>query len=156
MRRKDREITDIGRMLAVIDECEVCHLGFVDGESAYIVPMSFGYSSCDGKVTLYFHSARDGRKAELIKQCPKISFEMETGCKVSTGSNVCSYSMKYKSVMGTGHVTIVENVSEKIEALNAIMKHTTGKTDCEYPDGMLNSVFVFMVDADEITCKVND
>ncbi len=30
MRRKDREITNIGEILDIIDKCEVCRLGLIE------------------------------------------------------------------------------------------------------------------------------
>ena len=34
MRRADREVTDYGRMLDILQQCDCCRLGFVDGEGA--------------------------------------------------------------------------------------------------------------------------
>ena len=44
MRRSDREIRDITEILAVIDRCKVCRLGFQDTNGVYIIPLNFGYS----------------------------------------------------------------------------------------------------------------
>ena len=43
MRRKDREITDPGKIREIIAACDCCRLGFCDGGRAYIVPLDFGF-----------------------------------------------------------------------------------------------------------------
>ena len=60
MRRKDREITEWNELLEVVQLCDVCRLAINDGEYPYILPLNFGYDAENGKITLYFHSARDG------------------------------------------------------------------------------------------------
>ena len=57
MRRIDREITDIKDIEGILDRGFVCHLGLVDGERAYIVPMNYAYE----KMAIYLHCAGDGK-----------------------------------------------------------------------------------------------
>lgn len=68
MRRQDREVTDSARIREIISSCSVCRLGFCDGDEVYIVPLNFGYEEVDGKYVFYFHGAKAGRKAELIRR----------------------------------------------------------------------------------------
>ena len=62
MRRKDREISDYSEIIRIIESCSVCRLGLMDENEAYIVPMNFGYIVENKDLTLYFHSAKEGRK----------------------------------------------------------------------------------------------
>ncbi len=79
MRRKDREIKERAEIIEVIRRCDICRLGLVDGDYAYILPLNFGMDADEeGKVTLYFHSALEGHKTELLKEGLKASFEMDT------------------------------------------------------------------------------
>ena len=64
IRRKDKEITDSREIEAVIEKATVCRLGLVDRGEPYIVPVNFGYE----RNAIYFHSALEGRKVELIKR----------------------------------------------------------------------------------------
>ena len=78
MRRKDREVIDFEEVTAVINACECCRLGFVDGNEAYIVPLNFGFEIKNEKFILYFHCAKEGRKIDLIPKQETVSFEMDT------------------------------------------------------------------------------
>ena len=62
MRRQDREISDFSEIIRIIESCDCCRLGFVDNREAYIVPLNFGYEIKGSDLTLYFHSAKEGRK----------------------------------------------------------------------------------------------
>lgn len=62
MRRKDRELTELGEILQVVERCKVCRLAMADAAGLYLVPMNFGYAYVEGRLELYFHSAREGRK----------------------------------------------------------------------------------------------
>jgi len=42
MRRADREVKDEKRIDEIIRACDCCRLGFIDGDSVYIVPLNFG------------------------------------------------------------------------------------------------------------------
>ena len=75
MRRKEREVTDYNKMIEILKSCDCCRIGLVDDKGAYIVPMNFGYEDNNGKLTLYFHGATEGKKIDLINNQPEISFE---------------------------------------------------------------------------------
>ena len=53
MRRKDREITDIDKIEAIIASARYMHLGMFDDEFPYIVPLHYGYQMEKGKLTFY-------------------------------------------------------------------------------------------------------
>ena len=57
MRRQDREITEFGKLMEIINRCDVCRLALNDDGYPYILPLNFGTEVHDGKLTLYFHSA---------------------------------------------------------------------------------------------------
>ena len=67
MRRKDREITDDYQIDTIITSCNCCRLGFYDQDNVYIVPLSFGYEKKAGTRIFYFHSAKQGKKIQLMK-----------------------------------------------------------------------------------------
>lgn len=107
MRRKDREITDYTQMLEMLDGCDCCRLGLIDNGAAYIVPLNFGYANQDGKLTLYFHSALEGKKIDLMKQQSVVSFEMDQKHALMEGAIACDYSYHYECVMGQGKIHIL-------------------------------------------------
>ena len=66
MRKANREVKDIEKIVEVMKKCEVCRIALNDEEYPYILPLSFGMDCIDGKVTLYFHSALEGTKLNHI------------------------------------------------------------------------------------------
>ena len=64
VRRKDKEIKDKEVIESIIKRATVCRIALSENNVPYIVPLSFGYKdNC-----LYFHSAPEGRKIDIIKQ----------------------------------------------------------------------------------------
>lgn len=153
MRRKDREVTDSEKIREIISRCHCCRLGLVDRGRAYIVPLNFGFTEEAGRYIFYFHGAGSGRKIDLMKKDPAVGFEMDTNYKLNEDETACGYSARFQSVIGSGKVTFIEDVSEKKNALNAIMGHNTGKWDWKFPEKALNATCVFRLEVEELTCK---
>lgn len=153
MRRTDREITATEEILAIIDRCKVCRLGLVDADQPYVVPLNYGYSHNGGALTLYFHSAREGRKIDIISRNNKACFEIDCDHRLVEGERACDYGFIYSSVIGFGTVEFIENNDEKIIALNYLMKHQTGM-DIHHDFGdMLARVAVYKLSVSEFTGK---
>lgn len=153
MRRKEREITDYNTMLEIVRKCDCLRLGFVDGDDAYIVPLNYGYEHNDGKLVIYCHGAKEGRKAELIKRNGRASFEMDTKHELVTGNIACDYSYMYQSVIGKGSIEFIENYEEKEHALQIIMSHYSDKKDWQFSEARINAVAVIRLNVSEWTAK---
>lgn len=152
MRRKDREVTDKSEIVQIIKDSHCCRIGFCDDGHVYIVPLSFGEVIKDDSVILYFHSAKDGRKIDLIQRNPHVGFEMDTNYQIKEANVACDFSAKYQSIIGEGKVKIVEVYDEKIIGLDAIMKHSTEKT-WSYKEEMVDEVCIFKLMVETISCK---
>ncbi len=153
MRRKDREVVDTEKIEGVVSECEIIRLGFIDKDEVYIVPMNFGYINDNREYTFFFHSAREGRKINLIKQGKKVGFEMETNYKVHSADTACKFSSSFKSVIGTGTVEIIEDSDEKKYALNRIMLHNSGESNWDFEEKALAKVLTFKLKVINMSCK---
>lgn len=152
MTRREREVTDINKILEILDKAKVVHLGLVDGDEAYVVPMNYGYTYENDKLTLYLHGARRGRKIDLMKQNPKVFFEMDCDIVPFEGEVACKYGITYSSIMGKGRAEILENPGEKMQALTYLMKTQTGK-DFEFNEKLVSVVAVIRIDVTEFTAK---
>lgn len=153
MRRKDREIKEHNEIVEVIRNCDICRLGLVDGEYAYILPLNFGMEQDEeGKVTLYFHSALEGRKTELLKEGLKASFEMDTKHEIEydEGRGYCTYY--FESVMGRGTVHIL-NDDEKFEALKKLMDHYHPGANTYFNTAAIPRTLVYALEVEEMTGK---
>ena len=122
MRRKDREITDFDEMMKIIAKCDTCRLALFDDEFPYIVPLNFGTNVEEGQLYLYFHSAKEGTKLDLIRKNNKVTFEMDCEHNIIMYDERMSCTMGYESVIGHGIVEFVED-ENKINALKILMRH---------------------------------
>lgn len=156
MRRKDREVSDINKILEILDRCSVCRLGLYDKREneVYMVPLNFAYTLENRELTLYFHSARTGRKLDLLKENLSASFEMDCDHQLATHRLPCEYSYRYACLMGKGSVSFLTDASEKASILSLLMKKQSGK-DFEISEKAAGSVAVFSLKADWFSCKIN-
>lgn len=119
MRRKDREITDINLIYDILRRCDTITLGMNGGIAPYVIPMTFACSLENGRITVYFHSARGGRKWEILNQDPNVCVEAHLYYKtVQVGSGITA---KYESVIGTGIAEKVEDKADKVAAFKLML-----------------------------------
>ena len=155
MRRKDREIVNKAEIIEIIDKCEVCRLGLSDNKIPYVVPMNYGYKYQDGKLTLYFHGAREGKKLDIIAKNSKACFEVDCSHELVVGEEAWDYTMKYESVIGYGEIYICTDKSEVTEGLQLLMKQVVKDKEFIFPDKVVNSVTVLKLEVTEFTGKRN-
>ena len=153
MRRKDREVTDTGTILHIADQAGILRLSLFDDEYPYIVPLHYGYSFENGQLFFYMHSAKEGRKLELIKANPRVCIELDCDTKlISGGENPCEYGSSYASIIGRGTAEIVSDEEEKIKGLTLLMQNQTGRY-FEIDSKMAASVDIIKVTVTEYTAK---
>ena len=150
MRRTERDITDLNKIKEIIENNQCCRLGFIDHGSVYIVPLNYGYIYND-KHIFYFHGAKVGKKIDLIKQNNHVGFEIDNNQLVE-GKTSCQYSMKYQSIIGNGHIELIENNEEKKLGLQLIMKNVAHQ-NVTFNDQMVSSVAVMKLTVDTLSCK---
>ena len=153
MRRSDREIKDVPDIIGVIKKCDVCRLGLCDGDMPYVVPLNFGYEYKDSKLTLFFHSAAEGQKHDIIRRNPKAFFEMDCSHKLIEAEEAAKYTMEFESVMGCGIISYCTEKAEKIHALERLMNQYAGDKTFDYPDRVVDSVTMLRLDVSEFTGK---
>ena len=150
--RREREVTDMNAILEILDKSEIVHIAMIDGDEPYLVPMNYGYTMEDGKLTVYLHGALWGRKLDIIRVNPKVFFSLECDVVPFDGDIACRYGTTYASVMGSGIAEIVTDVEEKKKGLSVLMKTQTGK-DFTFEDKMVSIVSVIKIDVAEYTAK---
>lgn len=155
MRRKDREITENDRIDEIIRSCSVLHIGFYDGKEVYIVPLSFGFINKENRRIFYFHSAKSGRKVDLIRKNPNVGFELDSGYKILASDTACGFLAAYRSVIGTGIITEITDKEAKKSALENIMFAATSKHGWDFNEKSLDNAAVFMLEVTHISCKEN-
>ena len=152
MTKRERQVTDPQQIKEILDTAQVVHLGLCVDNEPYVVPMNYGYTMEEGKLTLYLHSAVRGKKLDMIRSNSRVFFEMDCDRKPFEGNLPCQYGLSYSSLMGRGTATIVEDVEEKKKAMSILMKTQTDK-DFSFEDRLVSIVTVIRIDAAEYTAK---
>ena len=102
------------------EECELilghCTSGVLalagDGGYPYAVPLSYVY--VDGAII--FHSAVEGHKVDAIKRDSRCSFCVIEQDEIKP-TELTTY---FRSVIAFGHISILENTDEKVQALRLL------------------------------------
>jgi len=148
LRRKEKEITDKSEIESIIRKSLVCRLGLADNGTPYIVPLCFGYKDN----SLYFHSAKEGRKIEILRRNNEVCFEFDIDSEIKSGKGACAWGMKYRSVIGYGTATLIEDPEEKRKALDVIMaQYADGAF--EYSEKVFGKALVIKVEIESMTGK---
>lgn len=156
MRRKDREVTDRPEIIHWIDQCDTIRLGISDQEGIYIVPLSFGYHYDEERLTFYFHSAAEGRKVSILSENPVVAFEMDTAHVFREKETGCGCTMEYACVMGRGETILLEEMEEKLEALESLLAHYTDrKPPLQKEAAAPTNVYKLEAKWEDISCKIH-
>lgn len=153
MRRGDREIKNIDDIVKIMEKCDVCRLAFHDEPYPYILPLNFGMEANDGKITLYFHGAAEGRKYELLEKNNQVCFEMDCSHRLVTGEKSCDYTMEFESVIGQGKLEIVSE-KDTVRALSILMGHYTND-DCSFDPALLRVTKMMKLTVESVTGKAH-
>ena len=150
--KRELEVNDLNEIKRILDTSKVVHIAMVDDGKPYMVPMNYGYTLENSKLTFYLHGAVKGRKIDVIKKNPNVFIEVECDLIPFAGEVACQYGMAYASIMGDGTATIIEDVEEKINAMAILMKSQTGK-DFTFNERLVSIVNVIRIDIEEFTAK---
>ena len=152
MTKRELQITDENQIRAILDTAKVVHLGLCVDNEPYVVPMNYGYTLEEGKLTVYLHSAVLGKKLDMIRKNPRVFIEMDCDRQPFEGEKPCQYGLSYSSLMGRGTARIIEDVEEKMAAMTALMKTQTQK-DFTFNEKLVSIVAVVRIDVEEYTAK---
>ena len=152
MRQEDREIKELDEKIEVMKKCDVCRLALNDDGYPYILPLNFGMEVIDGKVRLYFHSALEGYKVELIKKDNRASFEMDCKHQLQYFGEKGYCTMAYESVIGRGRIRILKE-EEKLDALKKLMAHYHMGKEAYFNPAAISRTLVYVLEVEKITGK---
>jgi hypothetical protein len=109
MRRKEKEITDPAELRRILGAALVCRIALCDGDRPYLVPLTFALDGDD----LILHSARAGRKLDILRRNRAVCFEVEEGVEIAPAATACETGMRFRSVIGHGDAEFVEDRAER-------------------------------------------
>ena len=152
MTKREFRITDEAQIRLILDSAKVLRLGIAVDNVPYIIPLNYGCTLEDGKLTFYLHSAVKGNKLDLLRKNPEVCFELDCNYQPFEGVLPCQYGLGYSAVSGRGRAVIVEDLQEKLEGMRILMKTQTGK-DFEFNERLVSIVSVIRLDVSEYTAK---
>lgn len=150
MRKSNREIRDFDEICALVARCQTMRLGLQGGEYPYIVPLSYGFESAGGKIVLYFHCAKEGKKLDLLHENNRVCVEMD-GLKgyADTGHSVTA---DYESLIGFGRASEVFG-DEAVKGLELLLSHCGVQGYSARDCAMRGIVSVWKIELDEFSAK---
>jgi nitroimidazol reductase NimA-like FMN-containing flavoprotein (pyridoxamine 5'-phosphate oxidase superfamily) len=149
MRRAEKEIKNRAEIDLIINKANCCRIALVDGVYPYIVPVNFAVSNNH----LYFHSAKEGKKIDILRKNNQVCFEIDIEGEIVKGEKACSWGIKYVSVIGFGRAFFIEDNTEKKNALDILMKKYAGRGGFSYTDDELDKIIIIDVKIEQITGK---
>ena len=143
-----KEILNKQEMLEIINKCKVCHVGFTDGLTPYVLAFNFGIN----ENTIFLHCAKEGYKLDIIKKNNKVCIEFDSDHELFARHEevACSWRMKYRSVIVWGKAEIVDDYNEKVEGLKIFMKNYSER-EFNFSVPSVNNVNVIRIKIDEMT-----
>lgn len=148
MRRSEKEVTQPEMIATIFAQATVCQLAFADQPAPYLLSLNYAYH----EGSLYFHSANEGRKIDLIKAAQTVAFTVVRDLGLIQGDTGCSWTTRFQSVVGHGTITFLEDLEEKRHALDIFMGHYSDM-DFIFPDHVMKKTAVYRLDIDEMTAK---
>lgn len=163
MRRQDKEISSIDKILEILNNGHICNLGLSLKDRPYVVPMNYGYKLYDENVNgqsnhklyLFLHCAKEGKKINILKVNNNVSFVIYTEKIISNGDIACDCTTKFLSLMGDGKIHFIDDENEKKSALDCIMQTQIGTNSPKYNSMWYDKVQLLMLEVENFCCKEN-
>ena len=151
-RMKTHQLTE-GQCRDLLKTAEVGALATLgeDGRP-YNVPVHFALA----EDTVYIHGLPVGEKVDNIRRNPAVCLTVwdMKGYLLDPNGKPCDTNTEYQSVVIRGTASMVEDMTEKLAALHAVVvKYTPQLAELELPEGMIRGTGVIAVKIDEITGK---
>lgn len=123
-RGRNRSVADRSRLMALLDDALVAHVGVQVGDHPLVLPSAFGVDpdGPDRDGTLYLHgSVAAGwlRAAPTRTVCVTVT-ELDG---LVAGRSAFHHSMNYRSAVVVGEARLVEDPAERQRALDLIVDH---------------------------------
>ena len=149
MRKQNQEMTDKNVIEEILSKSEICRVAMMDDGKPYILPFNYGYKDN----TIYIHSARSGKKIDLLRKNNKVCFEIEHKVKIVKSPSLCKWSTMYQSVVGYGDVEIIMDDEQKRAGLDIIMAHYEKHEKYHYEKRLVDLIVILKLNIREVTGK---
>ncbi len=152
MRKVKREISNFADILDLLRNLDTLRLGISDQPYPYVVPVSFGFEVRDGLLRFYFHGAKEGKKAELLAENPRVCAEADRCYRFKNTDR--AVTCLYESVIAFGTCRILTGYEAR-HGLEQILKHC-GYSDLEIDPAVLPATAIWEITVESVTGKCRD
>lgn len=135
-------------LTAILDLCDIVHVGFQDVNNAYILPMCFAYEATEESLNIFIHTSKEGYKMKLIERNPRVCCSFAEW-RSFPDRPYRNHIHDFRSVVAFGEMHLIDPVTEAeyVERGMKALLAKSNRTECHNPKGM-GSVNMYVV-----TCK---
>ena len=144
-----RIIQDQQQIEEILSKAKFLRLALSDADTPHIIPMAFGYKDN----SIYLHSSMKGEKIDILKKNPRVCFEVDIDADIITTDNICTYNVRYRSVIGYGQAKFLEDYNEKVEGLTVLSEHYEKKGPFDFGNEKVNRLSVIKIEIERMTGK---
>src|SRR5215467_11199219 len=110
---------DTETVYKILDEAFVCHVGFVAGVQPYVIPTNFARVGDK----LYLHGSAASRMLRTLSQGIPVCVTVTLVDGLVLARSAFHHSVNYRSVVILGTAKLVDDPTEKMEALRLFTEH---------------------------------
>jgi nitroimidazol reductase NimA-like FMN-containing flavoprotein (pyridoxamine 5'-phosphate oxidase superfamily) len=154
-REPQRAVYDREAIYKILDEGFVCHVGFTADGQTFVIPTMYARV---GDV-IYFHGSAASRMLRGVDGGPNVCVTVTLVDGLVLARSVFNHSMNYRSVVAFGNASIVDEASEKLQALHAFTeKILPGRwDDARQPNEKeLKATSILRLPLTEVSAKVRE
>ena len=137
----------------ILDEALICHVGFVEADQPFVIPINFARVGD----TIVLHGAKASRLLKHVEGGHPICVEATIVDGLVLARSVFHHSVNYRSVVLFGRGRLVTEEQEKLAALEAVTEHLIpGRwKEARLPSSKeLNATSVVSIQIDEASAKI--
>ena len=104
---------------------------------------------------MYIHSSREGKKLDLLRKNNRVCVEFDIDDEITRTDRACTWGFKYKSVIGFGRASFIDDNESKCRAFDIIVQHYTGEPSAnyEYKKSSLDDSLIIKIEIENLTGK---
>jgi hypothetical protein len=118
-RVRKRGTYDRQTVYQILDEAQVCHVGFAIDGQPFVIPTAYGRV----EDRLYIHGSPASRMLRTLKGGVDVCVTVTLLDGLVLARSAFHHSMNYRSVVILGTASVVDDRAAKLEALRALTEH---------------------------------
>ncbi|RJX35912.1 MAG: pyridoxamine 5'-phosphate oxidase family protein [Desulfarculus sp.] len=151
MRKPQKQLQQPAELEDILQRGEVLRLALCREDQPYLVPLNYVYHA--GRI--YMHTGHEGYKHWFLAANPRACFEVTVDAAAVPAPLPCKWDYRYRSVIGFGRVSVVQEEAERQEGLAALVGRFAGPGAPEMTAEALARACVLRLDIESMTGKAN-